>query len=92
MDVDATFKSIRSIYQTICGRADFDVMMNYKSPTHGVTKVFHIKVDAREFSHETHEGALTGLLIMLKKELADKVKGAEAEANRLKLAYNQLAN
>lgn len=92
MDVDATFKSIRSIYQTISGKGDNDVALTYKGNSYGVTKVFHIKIDSREFNHETHDGALAGLLAMLTKELADKVKSAEHEAARLKQAYNQLAN
>lgn len=92
IDVDATFRSIRSIYQTVSGKSDVDVSLTYKGKEYGVTKVYTAKIDARELSHEQYDGALTGLLAMLKKELADKVKSAENEAKRLQQALNQLGN
>ena len=92
IDVDATFKSIRSVYQTISGKGDADVRLTFKGTAYGVTKPWHAQVDAREITHEEHEGALLGLLTMLKKELADKTKSAESEAQRLRQALNQLGN
>lgn len=92
IDVEATYKNIRALYNTVLGKGDADVTMTYKGTNYGVTKSWQAKVDAREFSHETHDGALTGLLAMLKKELADKTKSAENEAQRLRQALNQLGN
>ena len=92
MDVDGTFKSIRSVYQTVTGKGDTPVTLTYKGYDNGVTKVWQAKIDAREVNHEQHEGALNGLLAMLKKELADKVKFAESETKRLQQALNQLNN
>lgn len=92
IDVDATFKAIRSIYQTVSGKSDVDVTLSFKGKEYGVTKVYVAKIDARELAHEQYDGALTGLLDILKKELADKVKSAENEAKRLQQALNQLGN
>lgn len=92
IDVDATFKAIRSVYQTVSGKGDNDVTLTFKGTNYGVTKPYVAKIDAREVSHEQFDGALTGLLAMLKKELADKVKSAENEAKRLQQALNQLGN
>lgn len=92
IDVEATYKNIRLLYQTVSGKGDSDVSVTYKGTSYGVTKSWHAKVDAREINHETHDGALTGLLTMLKKELADKTKSAENEAQRLRQALNQLGN
>ncbi len=92
IDVDATFKAIRTVYQTVSGKSDADVTLTYKGKEYGVTKSFIAKIDARELAHEHYDGALTGLLTMLKKELADKTKSAENEAIRLRQALNQLEN
>jgi len=92
IDVEATYKSIRAVYQTISGKGDADVMVTFKGTSYGVTKPWHAKVDARECNNETHDGALTTLLSMLKKELADKTSSAEKEALRLRQALNQLGN
>lgn len=92
IDVEATYKRIRTVYQTISGKGDADVSLTYKGTAYGVTKSWHAKVDAREMNHETHDGALTGLLTLLKKELADKTRSAESEAERLRVALNQLGN
>lgn len=92
IDVAATFKNIRSVYQTISGKSDADVTLTFKGTSYGVTKPWHAKVDAREINHEEYDGALVGLLNLLKKELADKTKSAENEANRLRQALNQLGN
>lgn len=92
MDIDATFKNIRSIYQTVSGKGSNDVTLTYKGKEGGVTKPWHARIDARETNNETHEGALTQLLDMLKKELADKANSTEAEASRLRQALNQLGN
>jgi len=91
IDVDATFKAIRSVYQTVSGKGD-NVTLTFKGPDYGVTKMWQAKIDAREVNHEEYDGALTGLLTMLKKELADKVRSAESEAKRLQQALNQLGN
>jgi len=92
IDVDATFKAIRSVYQTVSGKGDADVTLTYKGTAYGVTKPYVAKIDIREMAHEQFDGALTGLLAVLKKELADKVKSAENEAKRLQQALNQLGN
>jgi len=92
MDVDATFKAIRSVYQTVTGRGDIPVTLTFKGPDGGVTKMWQAKIDAREVNHEQHDGALIGLLTILKKELADKVKFAESETKRLQQALRQLDN
>lgn len=92
IDVEATYKSIRTIYRTVSGKSDADVSMTYKGTDYGVTKSWQAKIDAREVNHENHDGALTALLAMLKKELADKTKSAESEAQRLRQALNQLGN
>ena len=92
IDVEATYKNIRTLAQTVLGKGDADVTCTYKGTSYGVTKPWHARVDIREFSHETHDGALTGLFMLLKKELADKTKSAESEALRLRQALNQLGN
>ena len=92
IDVDATFKAIRSIYSIVGGRTDQDVTLTFEGYSGGVTKPWKAKIDARELKHEQYDGALTGLLSMLKKELAEKVKSAENEAKRLQQALNQLGN
>jgi hypothetical protein len=92
IDVDATFKAIRSVYQTVSGKGDQSVSLIYKGLDYGVTKPWNAKIDAREVNHEAHDGALLGLLAMLKKELSDKTKSAESEAVRLRQALNQLGN
>lgn len=92
MDVDATFKNIRTVYQTVSGKGDSDVTLTYKGKEYGVSKPWHARIDARETTNETYDGALTQLLDLLKKELADKAKSTEAEASRLRQALNQLGN
>lgn len=92
IDVDATFKAIRTVYQTVSGKGDNHVTLTFKGPDYGVTKMWQAKIDAREVNHEEYDGALTELLAMLKKELADKVKSTENEAKRLQQALNQLGN
>lgn len=92
MDVDAACKNIRSLYITLFGRNDMDIILTYKGTNYGVTKPFQVRIDAREFAHETLEGALAGLLLLLTNELSEKVKSTEGEANRLRLALNQLRN
>jgi hypothetical protein len=91
IDVDATFKTITSIYKTLTGKSDNDVTLSFESSL-GVSKPWKARIDAREIKHEQYDGALTGLLVMLKKELADKLKSAEYEAKRLQQALNQLDN
>ncbi len=92
IDVDNTFKSIRSIYQIVSGKGDAEVYLTYKSKDYGVSKPYQAKIDIREFNHETYDGALTGLLDMLKKELSDKTRSAENEAVRLRQALTKLDN
>jgi hypothetical protein len=91
IDVDATFKTITSIYKTLTGKSDNDVTLSFETSL-GVSKPWKARIDAREIKHEQYDGALTGLLVMLKKELADKLKSAEYEAKRLQQALNQLGN
>lgn len=92
MDVDATFKSISSIYQAITGKSDAEVYLTYKGTRHGITKPYIVKIEAREASHVTYDGALAELLSTLKKELSDKITSTESEAKRLRQAFNQLGN
>lgn len=92
IDVDATFKAIRNVYQTVSGKGDNPVSLTYKGTEYGVSKPWQAKIDAREVNHEEYDGALVALLAMLKKELADKAKSAENEAKRLQQALNQLGN
>ena len=92
MDVDATFKAIQTIFRAVTGKTEGDVFLIYKGTGYGVTKPWVARVEARECNHEEHDGALLGLLDSLKKELAEKVKSAESEANRLRKAYDQLRN
>lgn len=92
MDVDSTVKTIQSLYKTISGKADGDVTLTYKGKSYGVTKPWVARVDVRESVHEDYDGALNGLLALLKEELNDKIKTAEAEATRLRQVYKQLGN
>lgn len=92
MDIEATYKSIRSIYQTLSGKGDTDVTMTYKGNGYGLTTPWHARVGDRETLHETHDGALVALMDMLKKELSAKATSTEQEAKRLRLALNQLDN
>lgn len=92
MDLDLTMKNIRSLYQTLSGKSDQDVILTYKGTGYGVTKVYQARVDSREAAHETYSGALTALLDSLKKELDSKVRNTEAEAIRLRTVLNQFGN
>lgn len=92
MDVDTTIKTIQSLYKTLSGKADGDVSLTYKGNGYGVTKPWIARVDARESVHESYDGALGGLLNLLKKELADKIKSTELEVSRLRQIHNQLGN
>jgi hypothetical protein len=92
MDIDKAFKDIRNIYQIVSSKVDPEVTLTYKGNSFGVTKVYHVRCDQREFSHETHDGALHGLITMLKLELTDKTKSTEKEALRLNQALNQFNN
>lgn len=92
MDIDKTMKDIRNIYQIVTSKVDPEVILTYKGNSFGVTKVYHVRCDQREFSHETYDGALLGLLTMLKNELSDKTKSLEKEAIRLNQALNQYNN
>lgn len=92
MDVDATFRSIRAIYTTVSGKSDNDVSLTFKGNNYGVSKPYQARIDVREVAHETYDGALNGLLDLLKQELAAKVKSAETEAKRLRQALTQLDN
>ena len=92
MNVDGTFKAIQTIFRAVTGKNEGDVFLIYKGTGYGVTKPWIARIEARECNHEDYDGALLGLLDSLKKELADKVKSAESEANRLRQAYDQLRN
>jgi hypothetical protein len=92
MDIEATYKSIRSVHQTLSGKGDTDVVMTYKGTGYGVTKPWQSRVGDREFNHENHDESLKGLLDLLKNELAAKAKSTEQEAKRLQAALNQLGN
>lgn len=92
IDVDATFKAIRSVYHTLTSKSDNEVTLVFEGTSYGVTKPWKAKIDAREIKHETYDGALTGLLGLLKVELAAKIKSTENEAKRLQQALNQLGN
>jgi hypothetical protein len=90
MDVEATYKSIRSVYQTLSGKSDTEVSMTYKGNGYGVTKPWQSRIGDREYHHENHAESLLGLLSLLKNELLAKAKSAEQEAQRLHEAINQL--
>lgn len=92
MDIEATVKNIRSIYQTLSGRSDLDVSFTYKGTGYGVTEPWHARIDSRECNSKTFEESATNLLDMVKKELLDKAKSAETEAKRLKQALANLGN
>jgi hypothetical protein len=92
MDIDSTFKSIRSLYQTLSGKNDIEVSLTYKGTAYGVTTPWHVRAGDRECMDVTHENALTKLFIQLKQELATKTKSTEDEAARLRQALNQLGN
>lgn len=92
MNIDLTFKSIRSIYQIVSGKMEADVSLFYRGTENGVSKPWHARVDAREANHETYEGALNALLDELRQELIKKAHSTEAEATRLKKAVAQLGN
>jgi hypothetical protein len=90
MDVDATFKSIQTLHRVISGKTECVVSLTYKGTGYGVTKPWVAYIDARETQAEEYDVALTQLMEMLRKELSDKIKAADIEANRLKQAYKQL--
>ena len=92
MDIEAAFKSIRNVYQTVSGKSDADPSLTYKGTALGQTKPWHARIDTYEFHHQDHIGALTGLLSILKEKLAAKTASAEYEATRLRKALSQLEN
>jgi len=92
MDIDATFKTIRSVYQAVTSKGDGDVNLTYKSKDYGNTTPWHGRVGIYEAHNESYDGALYQLLNLLKEELSKKVKSAETEADRLRQALNQLGN
>ncbi len=91
MDIEATFSSIRKLHTIILG-TDKDVCLTYNGLRDGLTKAWHVRVGDREINHETHDGALSGLLLKLKDELADKVKKTKFEADRLSQALHSMDN
>ena len=91
IDFDSSIKNIRNLYKVISGTS-VDVSLTYKGNEYGVINPWSIRVGDRETSKETYELALSDLTAILKKEIADKVKSAEAEASRLRQALGQLGN
>ena len=92
MDVDKTVKDIHSLYRAISGTNDHDISLTFKSTAFGVSKPWITRVSNRECAHETYDGSLNGLLALLKKELADKVKATQQEAIRLQQTLSQMDN
>ncbi len=92
MDIEATVKTIRTLYQTLSGKGDVEVSLTYKGTNYGLATPWHVRVGDRECLDVTHEGALRKLFILLKTELATKTKSTEDEAARLRQALNQLGN
>jgi hypothetical protein len=92
MDISSTVKTIHSLHKTISGKSDIDLIMVFKGYDAGISKPFIARIEAKECLHATFEGALKGLLTLLKGELATKVKFAEEEAIRLKSVLVQLEN
>lgn len=92
MDVEATYKSIRSIYQTLSGKGEADVSITYRGTNYGITEPWQARVGDRECNSKSHNGSLQQLFDMLKNELDAKASSAEAEAKRLRQAVNNLGN
>jgi len=92
MTTEAIVKLIHSLYRTISGKSDIEVFVIFKGTDYGVSKPYIARIEAKEFSHETFDGALQGLLIMLKNELSSKVRSAEGEAKRLRSVLSELDN
>ena len=92
MDVEAAFKNIRNIFQTLSNTSGAKVSLTYVGLEAGVVKPWEARVEAREAKHETANGALTMLHDELKKELLTKVASTEAEAQRLRKFVATLGN
>ena len=90
MDTSETIRAIHKVYHAISNRDGVDVQLIYKGFSAGITEPWVVRVDAREHKHLTMEGAADGLLTMLKTELADKIRIAKSETNRLEKAFNSL--
>jgi hypothetical protein len=91
MDIDDKFKLLRSLYQTITSKSDVDVMLMYRGESPGVDP-YLLRIDSREVKGQTVEIVVNALFVLLKKELADKVKSAEKEVKRLNSVLHQLDN
>lgn len=90
METAETIKAIHQIYHAIANRNDVDVQLIFRGFANGITEPWIVRVDARENKHLTMDGAANGLLDVLKKELADKIRLAKSETNRLEKAFNSL--
>lgn len=92
MDVSAAMKNVMSLHRAIVNADASDVSLTYKGTSAGVSKPFITRVGSREYAHETYDGSISGLLALLKKELADKVRTTQQEAARLQQTLSAMDN
>jgi len=85
MDFESNIKDIKRLIQVLTGK-DTDVSITYKGTSYGVTQPWNIRCDSREINDESHEGAASKLLDILRKELRDKISFTEKQAAEYKKA------
>lgn len=92
MDVEASLKSIRDLFQTLTGTSGAKVSLIYSGYEAGITKPWQARVEAREQNHESADGALTALFNELKLELNKKAASTQWEADKLRKFLATLEN
>jgi len=91
MTFDRNIKDIKRLVGILTGK-DADVSITYKGTSHGVTKPWLIRCDARELTHETHEGGAAELAKNLRDEVLKKIADTKRQAAEYEKALGALEN
>lgn len=92
MEFEDNIKEIRRIFSLIVDGKDSDVHLTFRGYSHGITKPWVLKIDVKEVVHEDHEQAAVELLLLLKKELAEKISNLEKQASHYRKALGSFNN
>lgn len=90
MNIENTVKDIKKLYTAISGKSGDEVIMTYKGTGYGVSKPWHVRIDARETDAATYDAAVESLRSILKTELQKKVEDMERSAQALHQTLNSL--
>lgn len=92
MEFEQTIKEIRKIFSLITDGKESDVHLTYRGNSHGITMPWVLKIDSKEVIHENHEQAAKDLLLLLKKELANKISNLEQQTTAYRKALGSFNN